>query len=144
MTRIGSWAAAAAAVWALAVPAGAQEPSGRVRIEQVQIALLVSGNVGGGVLEFQGASHDFSLGGLGVGGVGAARIEATGEVYNLARLADFEGAYAQGRAGAVAGDQQLQGGLWLVNAKGVEIMLESRREGLALSLGGDAVYIKFD
>jgi hypothetical protein len=115
-----------------------------VRISQVQVALIVSGALGGGTLSFEGQSHDFSIGGLGIGGLGASRMEAEGEVYNLKRLEDFEGPYAQGRAGAVAGDSQIEGGLWLINPKGVEMRLSSRREGYALSLGGDAVYVKFD
>ena len=127
-----------------AAPATAQSPSGTVTISQVQVALLVSGAVGGGTLSFGGESHDFSIGGLGIGGLGASRLEASGEVYNLERLEDFEGPYAQGRAGAVAGDQQLEGGLWLINPQGVQMRLSSRREGYALSLGGDAVYVKFD
>jgi len=144
-------ASAAVAICAAAVlagsgaaPAQAQSPTGTVTISQVQVALLVSGAIGGGMLSFGGERHDFSIGGLGVGGLGASRLEASGEVYNLQRLEDFEGPYAQGRAGAVAGDQQLEGGLWLINPNGVEMRLSSRREGYALSLGGDAVYVKFD
>ena len=136
--------AAAVVAGSAAAPAQAQPPSGTVTISQVQVALLVSGAVGGGTLSFGGESHDFSIGGLGIGGLGASRLEASGEVYNLKRLEDFEGPYAQGRAGAVAGDQQLEGGLWLINPQGVQMRLSSRREGYALSLGGDAVYVKFD
>jgi hypothetical protein len=44
----------------------------------------------------------------------------------------------------VAGDSQIEGGLWLINPKGVEMRLSSRRKGYALSLGGYAVYVKFD
>jgi hypothetical protein len=36
------------------------------------------------------------------------------------------------------------GQLWLQNTKGVVIELKAKRTGLALSLGGDAVYINFD
>lgn len=136
--------AAAVVAGSVAAPAQAQPPSGTVTISQVQVALLVSGAIGGGTLSFGGASHDFSIGGLGIGGLGASRLEASGEVYNLERLEDFEGPYAQGRAGAVAGDQQLEGGLWLINPQGVQMRLSSRREGYALSLGDDAVYVKFD
>lgn len=145
--RIPRPIAFAAAAMLLAAEAGsavAAEPSGTVTISQVQIAFLVSGNVGGGTLRFKGRSYDFSLGGLGYGGVGASKIEATGEVYNLNRVEDFEGAYVQGRYGAVAGKEQLGGDFWLYNTKGVELRLRSRREGYALSLGGDAVYIKLD
>jgi hypothetical protein len=76
--------------------------------------------------------------------VGAARVEAEGEVYGLGRLEDFEGPYAQARAGAVAGTEQVEGGMWLVNPNGVRMLLRSRREGYALSLGGDAVYVMLD
>jgi hypothetical protein len=138
-------ALAAATVAALWLPAAAAEkPSATVTIARVNIAFLVSGNVGGGTLSFGGKSYDFTIGGLGYGGVGASRVEATGEVYNLTRIEDFEGPYAQGRAGAVAGSQQVEGGMWLINPNGVQMHLRSRREGYALSLGGDAVYVMFD
>ena len=138
--------AAAAACFAAAqgsAPAAA-EASGQVRISQVQVAFLVSGNVGGGTLTFDGREYGFTLGGLGYGGFGAQKIEAQGEVYNLKRVEDFEGPYVQGRIGAVAGDVQAGGGMWLYNPAGVEIRLSSTREGYALSLGGDAVFIKLD
>lgn len=123
----------------LSGPAASEQPSGTVRISQVQVAFLVGGALGGGTLSYGGETHDFSIGGLGVGGLGASRMEAEGEVYNLTQLEDFEGPYSQGRTGAVAGDSQIEGGLWLINPKGVEMRLSSRREGYALSLGGDAV-----
>lgn len=75
----------------------AKDSSGTITISQFQVAFLVSGNVGGGTLEFQGQSHNFSIGGLGYGGFGASKIEATGNVYNLDDIRDFEGAHVQGR-----------------------------------------------
>ncbi len=118
---------------------------GQVRFSQLQVAFMWSGSVGGGVLTFEGREHPFSMGGLGYGGIGASRLEATGEVYGLKRVEDFEGAYAQVRYGAVAGSDSI-GELWLQNVSGagIELRLESRRQGVALSLGGDAVYIRFD
>jgi hypothetical protein len=120
-----------------------QTPSATVRIEQVQVAFIGSGNLGGGTLNFQGRSYDFTVGGLGIGGFGVSRMVATGEVYDLKDLADFPGAYAQGRYGAAAGTVSA-GELWLVNTNGVTLHLKAEREGLAISLGGDAVYIDFD
>ena len=46
---------------------------------------------------YQGGRYPFSVGGLGVGGIGVSKIEAKGDVYGLQRLGDFAGAYAQGR-----------------------------------------------
>jgi hypothetical protein len=117
--------------------------SGTVRIEQVQVAFIGSGNLGGGTLQFGGKSYDFTIGGLGIGGIGLSRITATGTVYNLTELAHFPGAYAQGRVGFAVGETS-GGKLWLKNSHGVVLELKAEREGLALALGGDAVYIDLD
>ncbi len=116
--------------------------SGTIEIEQVQIAFLYSGNLGGGRLHYQGKTYEFTIGGLGVGGIGVSKIEATGEVYNLNNLGDFPGAYGQARYG-FAVDTESAGELWLQNAEGVRIRLDAKRKGLALSLGADAIYIGF-
>ena len=130
---------------AIAGPSVAEDlkKSGTVRIEQVQIAFIGSGNLDGGTLQFGGKSYDFTIGGLGIGGFGVSKITATGTVYNLDKLAYFPGAYAQGRYGVVVGDAST-GKLWLKNSHGVVLELKAEREGLALSLGGDAVYIDLE
>jgi hypothetical protein len=117
--------------------------SGTVRIEQVQVAFIGSGNLGGGTLKLGGKSYNFSVGGLGVGGFGISKMVATGNVYNLTDVAHFPGAYAQGRYGMAVGEAST-GKLWLKNSHGVVLELKAEREGLALSLGGDAVYIDLD
>ena len=117
--------------------------SGSVTIEQVQIAFIGSGNLGGGTLIFGGRNYDFTVGGLGVGGIGLSKMEAVGTVYNLANVADFSGAYVQARYGLAVGSLST-GELWLQNARGVALRLKAKRSGLALSLGGDAVYIDLD
>jgi len=118
------------------------KPSGEVSIDQVQVAFILSGNLGGGKLTYEGKTYDFTVGGLGVGGFGASSIEATGTIYNLKRLEDFPGAYGQARIGYAVGNRS-DGDLWLENAKGVYMYLKAERKGLALSLGADAVYISF-
>src|ERR1700751_5113097 len=52
--------------------------SGTVDIEQVQIAFIGSGNLGGGTLNYEGQAYKFTIGGLGIGGFGVSKIEATG------------------------------------------------------------------
>jgi hypothetical protein len=128
----------------LAFPTRAQErvKSGTVEIEQVQVAFIGSGNVGGGTLHFQGKSYRFTVGGLGIGGFGVSKMQATGDVYNLKELRQFAGAYGQARYGAAAGDKST-GEMWLQNPNGVLISLRAKRTGLAVSLGADAVYIDF-
>jgi hypothetical protein len=117
--------------------------SGTVSITQTQIAFIGSGNLGGGTLKYGGKSYNFTIGGLGIGGFGISKIEAQGNVYDLKQLADFPGAYVQGRYGAVVGNKST-GELWLTNTNGVSLSLNAKRQGLALSLGGDAIYIDFD
>lgn len=117
--------------------------TGTITVEQYQVAFIGSGNLGGGKLTFNGKTYSFTIGGLGIGGIGVSRIKASGTVYNLKNLKDFPGAYVQGRYGFAAGDKS-GGKLWLQNEQDVVIEIQGDREGLALSLGGDAVYIGFD
>lgn len=126
------------------MPALAQErtKSGTVEIEQVQVAFIGSGNLGGGTLQFQGKSYRFTVGGLGIGGFGVSKMQATGDVYNMKELRQFVGAYGQARYGVAVADKS-SGELWLQNPNGVLISLRARRTGLALSLGADAVIIDF-
>ena len=116
--------------------------TGTVEIEQVQVAFIGSGNLGGGSLHFQGKSYRFSIGGLGVGGFGISKMTATGDVYNLKELREFPGAYGEARYGVAVGERSA-GSLWLENPNGVLIELRAHRSGLALSLGADAVIIDF-
>jgi hypothetical protein len=117
--------------------------SGTINIEQVQLAWIGSANLGGGTLQANGQTYNFTIGGLGIGGFGISKITATGEVYNMTDIAYFPGAYLQGRWGFAVGDTS-KGELWIKNDNGVYMHLKTERVGLALSLGGDAIYIKMD
>ena len=115
-------------------------PSGFVDMNEIQVAYIGSAGGGNGTLTFQGQEYPFSVAGLGVGGIGISSIDAKGEVYNLANVAQFPGAYGEGRYGAVAGQESF-GDLWLRNPNNVVMHLRAKREGLMLSVGGDAVVI---
>jgi hypothetical protein len=131
----------------VSVPAGAQSrqfgpTTGTVSIRQVQVAFIGSGAIGGGTLRFNKRNYDITVGGLGIGGIGASRLTATGSVYRLSNVEDFTGAYLQIREGWAIGDEG-RGTLWLRNAKGVVMRLATKRRGLQLSLGADGVLIGF-
>ena len=115
-------------------------PDGTIDMQEVQVASLASGGGGHGTLFYQGSAYPFTIGGLGVGGIGASTISAAGEVYKLNSLVQFPGAYAQGRYGFALGNRS-GGDLWLQNEAGVILHLKAKREGLMLSLGGDAIVI---
>ena len=147
MMTIRQTVVSVAALLMLASPAAAQSRSlgpstGTVRIEQVQAGFIASGEAGGGTLRFRGRSYPITVGGLGIGSIGASRTVASGTVYGLRNLADFAGAYVQLGGGWAVGDQG-RGTVWLRNDKGVTLNLVARRQGLQLSLGADGVLIGF-
>ena len=115
-------------------------PVGTIRLTQVQAAYIGSGSTGSGTLTFKGRSYPFNVTGLGVGGIGYSKVNASGEVYGLESIEQFPGTYAQGRYGYAFGSTSA-GELWLKNEAGVTLHLKAKREGLMLSLGGDAVSI---
>lgn len=133
--------AAVAAVTATAATA-ADKPmtkSGTITISETQIGFLVGGSLGGGTLNFKGKTHKFKIGGLAVGNIGVSKTRATGTVYNLTNLADFDGTYAKAEASATLGAGK--GALQLENDKGVVIKLETSSGGVQLSAGGGGVKI---
>jgi hypothetical protein len=89
-----------------------KQPDGTVDMNQVQAAFIGSGGGGSGTLSYRGQSYTFAVGGVGIGGIGASTINAQGAVYVLSNIADFAGAYAQGRYGIVVGNASARE-LWL-------------------------------
>ncbi|HUJ47244.1 MAG TPA: hypothetical protein VLV55_08945 [Rhizomicrobium sp.] len=122
-------------------PAGSLRYSGTVQINQTRVAFIASAAGGGGTLHFRGHSYPFSIGGLGVGGIGVQRLQANGTVYNLVSAERFPGMYRQFRTGIALGNAQ--GRLWLRNADGVVLELSGTGKGVGLSLGADAVNISY-
>ncbi|WP_420102098.1 hypothetical protein [Bosea sp. (in: a-proteobacteria)] len=147
MISLKQTALSIAALGMLATPALAQPktlgPStGTVRIEQVQAGFIASGEVGGGTLRYRGKAYPITVGGLGIGTIGASRTVASGTVYGLRNVSDFSGAYVQLKEGWAVGPAG-RGSVWLQNNKGVTLRLNTRRQGLQLSLGADGVVIGF-
>jgi hypothetical protein len=119
----------------------AEEPSGLVSISEYELAYIFNGTVGGGKLEFKGNTYDFKLGGLGIGGIGASHISASGEVYNLESVEDFPGTYGEAGTGISVTDKG-KGHLWLQNENGVRMHLITSQQGLGLTTGADGVVVK--
>lgn len=145
-TRRSALVVALSALTATIAPARADDapdtpPSGHVEVEEVQVAFIGSGTLGGGKLTFEGRTHEFNVGGLGVGGFGASKFTASGDVYNLKKLSDFAGPYAEIRTGWAIGDHG-KGRTWLKNANGVMISLQGSREGLQTALGASGLVIQ--
>jgi len=115
--------------------------SGTLELREFQLAYLGSGTSGNGSLNFHGTEYPIKIGGLGVGGIGLAEIEAQGEVYDLSRIEDFPGTYGEVRTGWALG-QVGSGKMWLQNEHGVVLHLHAQREGIMLSMGADAIIME--
>ncbi len=113
-----------------------------VTIETVNVAVIGGGGGGSGVLHCKGKAYPFSIGGAGLGSLGISKMNATGSVYRLAKMSDFEGVYGQVRAGATAGNKGSDV-MTLQNDHGVVMRLTAHSKGLAVTAGGDALVVKF-
>jgi hypothetical protein len=67
--------------------------------------------------------------------------DAAGSVYNLHRLAGFNGVYVQART-RWAVDEQGEGQMWLQNSSGAYLRLRARRQRLSLHLGADGMVVR--
>lgn len=111
-----------------------------VTVKITNVSLGVAINWGEGVLTFENRNHPFRVRGLGIVGVGGSSIDATGTVFNLDRLEDFEGSWAKIDGAAVLG-RASSGGVSLSNGPSVMILTGSQK-GARLGAGGGAVRIE--
>ena len=94
---------------------------------------------GHGDLEYHKSSHRFSIKGVSIVDVGATNFSASGQVYNLKKLADFSGNYVAAGAGiTIAGGGTA---LYLKNEHGVVVKLVSTDVGLKFTLSADGVHV---
>ena len=136
-------AAAAAALCVATVPALAADPlplgpiDGTVTISATSLAAGVEYTWGDGVLVWHGRQYPFTVTGISVVDVGYASIIGHGRVYNLHRVADFNGSYgsAEGNVTLVAGI----GGQFLQNGSGVQIRIDQVSRGAKLTGAADGV-----
>ena len=116
-----------------------QAPNGTISIENWTWQAIATMNVGKGELKFNNRVYNFEIGGVGAGGVGVAKMSASGEVHNLKDIADFPGKYFHVKAsGTIAVGA---GGIAMENEKDVVIKLVSKNKGVQLSIGPKGIDI---
>lgn len=98
---------------------------------------------GHGVLTYKGKKYPFKVDGLVVNAVGAEREDASGEVYHLGKLADFEGTYRAMEVDAAAASKGV-GVAHLRNDKGVHITLHTVDKGFGATAGPEGVKITLE
>ncbi len=124
--------------------ASAQEkiPSGTIKIDETQLGFILGGDIGKGILTYQGVDYSFKTGGIKVGGMGIAKISAVGEVYDLFDLSQFPGTYVAGDYGISLGGGV--GGMVLKNQNDVFLRLRSTMQGIDLNVGLEGLNIKLE
>jgi hypothetical protein len=136
-----SFCVAAACVVAWLGVAGAKEaeekPSATITLKSKAVAAGVGFSWGSGTLHYKGHDYPLKIDGLTAGSVGASSVEASGEVYNLKKLADFDGNYTAVTGAATLGGGG--GGLVMQNQNGVKVHLVSTTRGISLTAGVSGV-----
>jgi hypothetical protein len=115
-------------------------PDGTLRLSGGSVAAGVGFSWGGGTLSYKGKDYPIDVKGLSVGDVGATKIEASGKVYNLKSLGDFDGNYTAVGAGLTAAGGA--GVTAMKNQNGVTVELVSTTQGVKFTLGGAGVDMK--
>ena len=117
-------------------------PNATLRLSGKSAAAGVGVEWGRGTLTYHGKNYPVAVKGLSVGDVGATSIEATGKVFHLKKLSDFDGTYAAVAAGATAGGG---GGVAkMKNQNGVTVDLVSTTRGIEIDLGAAGVEMKIE
>ena len=120
-------------VAASAVPAQASATVGTVEFSGGSIAAGIGFSWGSGTLVYNGQTHHFKISGLALVGVGISSVNASGDVSGLNNLADFNGTYSLGAAGAAVGVGGSAGALQ--NEHGVVMNISATKVGLHFQLG---------
>ncbi len=116
---------------------GDSSATGKLNFSGGSVAAGIGFSWGSGTLLFQGKTYNVKVSGFAVGDVGVASIDATGDVYNLTKIADFDGNYAAaGIGGTLAGGGTVMA---MENPHGVVIQVRSTTAGLHLNLGPSGI-----
>ena len=123
-----------------AAAATAAGPDATLSLSATAVAAGVGFVWGEGELDYNGAPHAVDVTGLTIVDVGAAKISASGSVYHMNRIEDFDGTYTAFSAGAtIAGG----GGVaYLRNQNGVVIRIDSTTTGLRFNFAAEGVTLK--
>ena len=142
------WIASIAAAVMVALLAGAalaadaKKADATVKLSEGSVAAGIGWSWGHGTLSYMGKSYKFKVDGLSVGELGVTKATATGNVYNLKSLDDFDGVF--GAAGAGVTLEQGKGATALVNAKGVQLILTSTTKGASIKVAAEGLKVKLE
>jgi len=131
-----------AALFAPLASAEDKAPDATIRLSEGSVAAGIGWNWGKGTLSYMGKTYHVKISGLSVAEVGITKAEASGSVYNLKSIDDFNGVYAaagtEGTAGKGAGVSSLR------NSKGVVINLKSETKGANIKIAAEGLKLEVE
>jgi hypothetical protein len=111
-----------------------------IRISTGSVAAGIGWSWGKGTLTYKGKEYPLEVKGLSIGKVGITGATASGEVYHLKTLNDFNGNYTAAGAGiTLAGGRSA---VTMSNQNGVRVRVISTNRGVDLTLGGGGVELR--
>jgi hypothetical protein len=115
------------------------KPDATIKFSGGSVSVGIGYTWGSGVLTYQGKDYPFSVEGLSVAVVGGSSVTASGNVYGLKKLEDFNGNYTAATAQATVGGGA--GATAMQNQKGVVLKVVSTTQGLEFKLAASGVKI---
>ena len=133
------------AMVALLAPLASAEdkaPDATIRLSEGTVAAGIGWSWGKGTLSYMGKTYPVKVSGITVAEVGITQAEASGSVYNLKSIGDFNGVFAaagaEGTAGKGAGVSSLR------NPKGVVINLKSETKGANIKIAAEGLKLEIE
>ena len=127
-------------LWATTTRAADEKPDATLEFNGGSAAAGVGVSWGAGVLKYEGRSYAFKVNGLSIGAVGLTQASASGEVFNLKKLDDFNGNYVAVGAGLTAGGGGAVAAM--KNQNGVTINVKGTTQGAKVVIGGAGVSVQ--
>ena len=130
----------AALSFAVSAARAEDKPDATLKLSGGSVAAGIGFSWASGTLTYKGKSYPVEVSGLSVGDVGATKMEASGKVFHLKKLADFDGNYTAASAGVtVAGGGSATA---MQNQNGVVVHIISTTQGLKFALSASGVSLK--
>jgi hypothetical protein len=115
-------------------------PDATLRLSGGSFAAGIGFSWGSGTLTYKGKGYPIKVNGLSLGKVGITGVSASGEVFNLKHLQDFNGHYSYGGAG-MRGVTLASGrsGTLMTNQAGVIVRISATQKGVNVNATGGGV-----
>jgi hypothetical protein len=135
--KIGVLLFALGVITAFAQAAKNEKPDATLKLSGGSVAAGIGFSWGSGTLTYKGKEYPVKVNGLSLGKVGISGGSASGEVYNLKNLQDFDGHYNAGSAGlTIAGGASATA---MKNQNGVRVVVTSTTRGVDVTIAGGGV-----